>query len=221
METGPGRARRRLGIGGGVALAIAGLGLLASSVGQVTAGEAPVALTFVPIIADPAGCTVPPRDVPALIGTPLPASASSPTAPATPTPFATPAGESADASTRDEIEETVTMAIACANASDLPRQLALFSDRYVKSRFVGPGAWTMDDYELFIATPAVVATPGARLGLISITNVVRLPDGRVGAEVFTGNGFTFYRDYLFFAQERGRWLIDGSAPLDNTSAFAP
>jgi hypothetical protein len=55
-----------------------------------------------------------------------------------------------------------------------------------------------------------------RLRIDAIDEIVTLPDGRVGAFVETSTPRREFRDYLFFVRdpETGRWLIDGSVPLE-------
>ncbi|MGI8643326.1 MAG: hypothetical protein ACR2LS_04335, partial [Thermomicrobiales bacterium] len=107
--------------------------LLSVSLGSVVMAQdqGPRELPFTP---DPGFCTIEPRTVDELatmFGTP-PAATPEPPTPET----GTPTGEEADEETVGQITTTVIEAVACANATDYFRFLALFSDEALPA-FVG------------------------------------------------------------------------------------
>jgi hypothetical protein len=207
---------RRVGLSGLVALA---LGLaLAGLVGGGRPGSAAQQAATPP---GPSECTVAPRQIPPPPATPIPAPAASPTA------YATPTGQPADTGTVQAVSATIRESVACANAGDALRDLALFSDRYVENYLYGPTALDISIFRQTAATPQPAA-PGEELSIVSISDVKRLGDGRVAATVVTQNAATTFTDELILINERGRWVIDefhqlatktqGTAPAAATSA---
>jgi hypothetical protein len=124
-----------------------------------------------------------------------------------PTPFQLPVaqlprGEPADLQTIAAITATTEQFIACMNAGDLLRFLAILSDDAVRS--LGRELnFPLDDPSF--ATPQ--PTEEAPIHIASIEGVRMLPDGRVGAVVIpTAQMKPFF---LYFVHEGDRWLIDG------------
>ena len=154
-----------------------------------------------------AGCTVEPRteeELNALAATPYVAPAASPEATST----VLPSGEPVDDETIAALTDTLNQVTACAEVRDINRLLALYSDEYVvqhifarEPQLIIPGHPQEGDETL----PA--ATPGAPLATSEVHEANQLPDGRIAAEVATGDAL----DIVFFVQsdEDGRWLIDG------------
>jgi hypothetical protein len=130
-------------------------------------------------------------------------------------PFSPAAGDPADAETVAAITSTVREALACRNAGDYLRAYALFTPEMIAQLFGGPA--TIDPEVIVAAVEGPRPVPPARrLGIVAITDVVTLPDGRVGAFVETATQRRNFRDYLFFERDPqgDRWLIDRSVPLD-------
>ncbi|MDP9364522.1 MAG: hypothetical protein M3Q10_09925 [Chloroflexota bacterium] len=171
----------------------------------VAAGDAPADAqdatpgAALPVAPDPAECTVEPRphsDFEALVGTP---------APATPATFDPPRGEPADAETIAAVTATVRAALACANGLDFSRFAALYTDVGFREDFADPSG---DDLAFLLATPQAVPEE-ERVTLTDVRDVVVLDDGRVGAVVvYSEPGEGEQGDYLIFAEEDGRYLID-------------
>jgi hypothetical protein len=130
-------------------------------------------------------------------------------------PFALPAGEPADAEAVAGITATVREAIACRNAADYARMLVFFTPTMLAELYGGPATVDPEVLRGIQEGPRSVPEP-RRLSIDVIEDVVALPDGRVGALVETSTPRREFRDYLFFVQdtESGRWLIDGSVPLE-------
>ncbi len=157
----------------------------------------------------PADCQVAPRSLAslqALAATPVPTAT---VAPASPTPFAMPAGLLADEATRKAITATIHELVACINAGDLPRALALYSDRLVGRILPNLGPLTETSYN-GAATPQPVPTKD-RTVLIEFRDILILPDRRVAALV-VGDDPTNPEPAsatLFYLVKVGdRWVVD-------------
>lgn len=167
-------------------------------------------------VPGPEECMVEPRALPLFpegvgqraAATPLPlATAPEP-------PFAIPQGEPADVDTTTGVSATLREAIACRNANDFRRAYALFTQDMLVSLFGGPA--TIDpEIRTAIEEGAAPLPRRQQLALLTLTNIILLPDGRVGAVVETGNSRRAFQDYLIFEQDptSGRWLIDESVIL--------
>jgi hypothetical protein len=159
----------------------------------------------------PAECRIAPRsdaEIAAFAGTPIVAAT-----PVAEEPMELPEGTQADAETVAGITRTLREVIACAEANDLPRLLALYSDEAVR-RFVlaaepvpiVPGQPT--------AGPGTrPATPPAAADRTPVVQEARLlPDGRVAALVtLVAPGSRVV--VVIFVQTGDRWLIDEIHPL--------
>jgi hypothetical protein len=129
------------------------------------------------------------------------------------TTFTPPTGAEADADTIAAVSRTIREAIACRNGGDFARAYALMTDHMLVQLFGGP---TTIDPEI---SAALAAAPDRvpkerRLALLAIIDVRMLADQRVGAVVETKNADETFRDYIFFAKDGERWLIDESVPLE-------
>ncbi|CAA9542691.1 MAG: hypothetical protein AVDCRST_MAG49-976 [uncultured Thermomicrobiales bacterium] len=183
---------------------------------------------------DPAACTVAPRTVDgiaAVAATPAAddraatpsRSASGFDAGTADSPDATPlAGTPADAAAVTAITATVRERVACANARDTLRDLALFSDASVRQTFPrGP----TEAFARLAVQPAEPLPPELWISVVSVTDVTLLPDGRATARVTVDNPSTHShlptasQDSATASQETatlilvpggpdGRWLID-------------
>jgi hypothetical protein len=167
-------------------------------------------------VPGPEECVVEPRALPLFPeGVEQRASATpAPLATVPEPPFTTPQGEPADTETVTSVSATVREAIACRNANDFQRAYSLFTQDMLVALFGGPA--TVDPE--IVAAITEKAGPLSRrqqLALLALTDVILLPDGRVGAVVETGNARRAYQDFLIFEQDpaSGRWLIDESVAL--------
>jgi hypothetical protein len=131
------------------------------------------------------------------------------------TPFAPPAGEPADEETVAAITATVRESIACRNAGDFARMLVFFTPNMLAELYGSPATVDPEVLQGIQEGPRALPEP-RRLRLDAIESIVMVPDGRVGAVVETSTPRREFRDYLFFVldAESGRWLIDGSVPLE-------
>jgi hypothetical protein len=177
-------------------------------------------LTPFPIAAAPAPatmgtpapdeCTVAPRSLP------LPGGEATPTTPeAVATEFVPPTGAPADDAIQQAVTATVRESVACANAGDLLRGLALYTDRFLANQLVGPNGITQENLALLVSTPPAAAPEADRLSLVAVRDVIQLADGRVGATVITHNSDGTFEDYLFFTEVGNDWLIDEAVRLQS------
>ncbi len=163
-----------------------------------------------------AECTVAPLVGPIWDGVEI----AEPTAPVSVAgPFVPPTGSPVDDDTLAGISATVAESIACQNAGDLRRTLALFSTDAVRGFFSGPRGFDAERVEATAAADPIPVSDDRVVELVSITDVVLLGDGHVGATVTTAVGDTEYVDALTFEaglapDGTARWLIDGSVAID-------
>lgn len=139
-------------------------------------------------------------------------------------------GEPADQETIAGVSSTVEMMVACTNAGDIMRRLAVYSDKRIHYAYPdGPTA----ALEAMAATPMPVQ-PYERVAITSIENVTRLPDGRVSARVVVDNPASHSHDpnisqaaqqqeaaRLIFVQEGGRWRVDETRREDPLTRDTP
>jgi hypothetical protein len=157
-------------------------------------------------VAGAEACQVDPRSpdfILALAGTPMAGQATS-----SPTPFATPDGEAADAETVEGITATMQEVVACFNAADLLRAFALFSDDYFR-RLIPEGPVG----EVFTGFLTGAPAPVTRIGPHAILDVRVMGDGRVGALVTLVDPEAPTPEdadhrFVVFVMIGDRWLID-------------
>jgi copper transport protein len=134
------------------------------------------------------------------------------------TPLATPeAGAPADAATIQGVTATMRQLVACSNAGDIMRRLALYTDARVRQAY--PNGPT-PALQAMAATPIPVSEL-EKVALLDVRDVRQLADGRVTATVVLDNpalhthglatpGVNSQQDVarLTFIKQDGRWLID-------------
>lgn len=169
------------------------------------------------IIPDPSECTVEPRPVRALEEIAATPQAVPPDADQRfskpeqgPREWTMPAGTPADAATVDGVTATLHEALACLNANDPLRFMALFSDEMVQLFFamqpMPPEALPQ------LAATAVASPPEMWLGYLQVHDVRVLPDGRVAALADdydpTEPPYGVATDFAIFVKVGDQWLID-------------
>jgi len=180
-------------------------------------------------IPNPSSCTIPPRtiaDVEALVGTaanqPPVAAASSSGAKQPLQPASEPA---IDTETQSQVIKTVEEMVACTNAVDTMRRLALFSDTNLKVSF--PRGMSPSFAQM--ATQKPQALPQTSwTSLLDVQDITKLSDGRVSATVILDDPATHMhpatmpggtpaagaadagaqKATIVFVLDEGRWLID-------------
>jgi hypothetical protein len=169
------------------------LAILAASVATATSAA-----------AQDTACPLPPVTLPLFDATP---AAEVPGANATP---ASP-DDPARAATEEEITQftaAVEVIVACINTGSGPLVNAVFTDRYLASRFADPTRLYQPDFERMIEQTAATALPAEPLVIDNIENVQVREDGRLSGRVVLSSGGQTWRDTLVLAQVGDYWLID-------------
>jgi hypothetical protein len=155
----------------------------------------------------PAECQIAPRseaEIAALAATPV-------ATPAAAEPAALPEGEAADAATIAEIMRTLREVIACSQAGDLGRLLALYTSEYITREVLAAEPLPIVPGHRPAGTPQPPSPPA----VIDLTPVIlearRLPDGRVAALVTIAEPGSPV-DVVWFQHVGDRWLIDEIRP---------
>lgn len=163
-----------------------------------------------------AECMVTPHPLPSvrqLIGTPAPGQ--EPGRPI-PLPPELPIGEAADTATAQEVAATIRETVACTNAGDALRLLALYSDAYLG----GLGPFPKENFAE-LPTPSALPTE-EQVSLVDVRDVQVLTDGRVRAVVVTDakdNPAPGTTAIVLLARTGDRWVIDavlGEVAVDGT-----
>ena len=144
-----------------------------------------------------AGCTVAPRTVAEVVAagasaatpvapfdlpgaaTPAPVPAVEPTGPGTPLEIVLPLGEPAPAGATEAMRSTLEAFLACQNAGDVLRTLALVTDDYVVESF-GRSALTEENVAAYAAVPRPVP-PEYQRAVAAVREARVLPGGRLAA----------------------------------------
>jgi hypothetical protein len=176
-------------------------------------------------IPNPDTCTVQPRtldELEALVGTTSGQAPATGTIP-TPAPVQLASDPSVDTNTQSEVIQTVEQMVACTNAVDTMRRLALFSDANLKASF--PDGVTPSFAQM--ATQASAPLPQTKwMALLDVQDISMLRDGRIRATVIiddpsthihpaaVANGTPPAQDAyaqkatIVFVKVGDRWLID-------------
>ncbi|MER3438500.1 MAG: hypothetical protein C4346_13460 [Chloroflexota bacterium] len=159
-----------------------------------------------------AECQIAPRseaEIAALAATPI----VTPATPVTAEPATLPAGEPADAATIAGLMQTLRDVIACAEAGDLGRLLALYTDEYIAREILAAEPVPIVPGHRPAGTPQPPSPPA----VIDLTPVILearlLPDGRVAALVTIAEPGSPV-DVVWFQRVGDRWLIDMIRPAE-------
>jgi len=106
------------------------------------------------------------------------------------------------------VTATIRQSIACTNANQPLRALALFTNAYLIARFSGAGADDLGHLTAAATRDPAPATAADRLRLVSMGVIEPLSDGRVSVVVTTANVADSFTDTLTFAKTGVVWLID-------------
>ena len=164
----------------------------------------------VPVVPAPEECEVDPRDLAALAATAT-VEAGARTRPATPgaateTPAAVaiPDGEPVRPALVRQLARVSRERIACANAGDVARALAFFTDGYISRVVLVRGT-------LPAIPPPSPRPEDEREAFVAVRDARALPDGRIGAYVVTAgppSDAPEEAEFYVFVAADGRWLID-------------
>ncbi len=186
-------------------------------IGSVSAQVAtPAAQAATPVAVPASECTVAPRTVAALEEIVTEADLASATADLDPVPYVKPEGAPADAETAAGVTVTVRQLVACVNAGDFMRFLALFTNDALRRYSVSLGLPLDPDAPLLTPDPSI----NEQLVLAGIEDVLVLPDGRVSvvarlSSPEDGNGVDDEEldVQLILLRQGDRWLIDELIPI--------
>jgi copper transport protein len=172
----------------------------------------------------PEACTVAPRTLDEI------AALAETAAPQEPPNAMEADGEPASPEEVAGITSTVEEMVACSNAGDILRRLAVYSDNRIHFAYPdGPNP----ALEAMAANPMPVQ-PFERVAITAIENVTTLPDGRVSARVIVDNPAAHSHDpnvsqaamqqeaaRLIFVQEDGAWRVDETRREDPQTRGTP
>jgi hypothetical protein len=148
-------------------------------------------------------CALEPLAVPLWGGTPAAEVAA--------TPVASPSA--ADAGIDEaEIEAAVEVIVACMNTGEPQLMFAIYTDRFLASRYADPTTTYLPEFEQRLAEN--VPEPANQFVLQGVSEITPLDDGRVSVKVALVSGATTFDDTLVLANQDGTWLIDEIASLD-------
>jgi len=163
-----------------------------------------------------AECQIAPRseaEIMALAATPV-ASAATPEAPE---PATLPEGDPADPAVIAALEQTLREVVACAEARDLGRLLALYTDEYIRSEVFADEPVPIVPGSSGAGTPEPGSSPVGVDRTPVILEARMLPDGRAAALVtIVEPGAPV--DVVWFAEVSDRWLIDAVRPAATPAA---
>ncbi len=157
-----------------------------------------------------AECQIAPRseaEIAALAATPL----TTPATPVPPEPASLPEGEPADAATIAGLMQTLREVIACAEAGDLGRLLALYTDDAIVQAVLNAEPVPIVPGRRPDGTPHPASPPAVIDRTPVVLEARMLPDGRVAALVTTVEPGAAV-DVVWFARVGDRWLIDAIRP---------
>jgi hypothetical protein len=178
----------------------------------------------IPVTPDPVDCQVPPLTLSALAALhELTTPGADPTIEALLQDVAAaglPDGSPVDAATLAEVAAVVRTNVACVNAADLPRLLALRTDAEAQRVLLAEGPLALPQDPALAPNPGT--DPASWSSLLAVRGARLLPDGRVGAIVVIRHprpeGTAITLSFFSFVQSGGHWLIDGAELID---AVAP
>jgi hypothetical protein len=167
-----------------------------------------------PSPTDPSACTVEPRSLPELEQLIAEGGRTGePPSEVTPVAIADlPAGEPADVETIAAITAATEQVMACINAGDFLRLLALFSDNAVRT-FASDLGDSPEDLAALSTPEPTPEDEWVTLGEVTAARV--LPDGRVGAVIYPAPPNDDDPAFFIFVQVGDRWLVDGFADIDD------
>jgi hypothetical protein len=181
--------------------------LAAVAIGAVLATGAAVAQDATPISPDPSLCTLTPPTIEELsTWAATPAAAPE----ATPASIELPAGDPVDDATREAVEQSMIINVACLNTGSTLLSMAAYTDEALAGLVGGAGPITQEQYD-GLATPQAM-TEDARTVIVEFQDMVLLPDGRIAAIIVGDNQADDSEPSsatLFYLKEvDGHWYID-------------
>lgn len=203
----------------------------AAIVGPVASGAAQDA-TATPDVPTAQDCDVSPVDVSTLLSSAGAADLNSPLFTTQPVAEADlPQGPAATDEELEGVTGTVRNLVACANALDPLRILALISERYT-GELASAALAAQQQPELAeqlltrFPVPLGAVDSGEPVAMIPVRDARLLPDGRVGvileAEVPSAGGAPVTAlFFVAFVDENDRWLVDEVTPMVSAAFATP
>lgn len=198
-----------------------GAGLALTLLSPIVSAQEPSPSPDVPGASE---CSVQPVEIAALLGATGAADPNSPLFATQPvTENSLPDGPAVTDEELAAITGTVRQLVACANAFDPFRILALISDKYI-GQLASAALAAQDQPELAqqlllrFPVPLGAVDGGAPVAMIPVRDARLLPDGRIGAILeasiasATGDD-TMALFYVSFVDQDGRWLVDEVTPV--------
>jgi len=162
-----------------------------------------------PISPDPSLCTLTPPTYEEIVMYAASPAAEIPSPEATPAAVL-PAGEPVDDATRDAVEQSMIINVACLNTGSTLLTMAAYTDEALAKIIAGAGPVTQEQFDA-LATPQAIAE-GERTVIFEFQDMVLLPDGRVAVIIVGDNQADPTSDSgptLFYLKEvDGHWYID-------------
>lgn len=196
-------------------------GLALALFSPIVSAQQPAATPDVP---DAGECSVAPAEITSLLGSAGAADPNSPLFSAQPVEEAAlPDGPAVTDEELAGVTDTVRQLVACANAFDPFRILALISDRYI-GQLASAALAAQEQPELAeqlllrFPVPLGDVAGGAPVPMIPVRDARLLPDGRIGAilEASVPNmdgSDTTALFYVAFVDQDDRWLVDEVTPV--------
>lgn len=190
------------------ALMLAALAIV-TPVSAQDATPAPVA-SGTPIAPGPELCTLTPPTYEEVVSIAAsPAAEAVAAAQGTPT-IALPAGDSVDEATRQAVEQSMIVNVACLNTGSTLLAMAAYTDHGLSVLIGGAGPVSQELYDS-LATPEAIAEDQWTV-IVEFQEMAMLPDGRIAAIIVgddrsdqsTPAGPTLF----YLAEEGGHWYID-------------
>lgn len=183
--------------------------MIALAIGAI-ASHAPVAAQdATPIAPDPALCTLTPPTYEEVSNYAASPAAEIPASPEATPAVVLPAGEPVDEATRDAVEQSMIVNVACLNSGSTLLTMAAYSDEALGQLIGGAGPVSQEFYDS-LGTPVAIPE-NERTVIIEFQEMVMLPDGRIAAIVLGDNpanaepaGTTLF----YLVEQDGHWYID-------------
>lgn len=210
---------------------VAGLGLAVVLIGPAIGGAAQEASPGADVPAA-SECTVDPADITTLLGAAGGADPNSPLFTTQPVEEATlPDGPAVTDEELNAITDTVHQLVACANAFDPLRILALISDQYI-GQLANAALAAQEQPELAeqllvrFPVPLGAVAGGEPVAMVPVRDARLLPDGRIGAilesTIATASGADVTAlFYVAFIEGEDRWLVDEVLPVAGEAFGTP
>ncbi len=114
--------------------------------------------------------------------------------------------------TREEVEESLAVIIACGNTGEPRYAFAIFTGRYLADLFVGEKKAYQPAFERRLTQPP--RPPEEPLVLREITDLRLLPDDRAIVTIKLDGGTQTFTDTMVLVRQGDQWLVDQVLELE-------